>query len=231
MPPTRFNDSNERSSADEGRSAYQIALTVCERCERSFQQSQGELVELESASKEMAECDAERIGSVSVHGGAEKVRAKQSIPPATRRLVMRRHQGRCVVPGCTHAGFVDVHHLDLRSEGGTHHPDKLVVLCGAHHRALHRGQLHVSGSVSQGLTFQHADGSTYGRIATPNAAEAYTKAFQALRSLGFREGETRHALAHLQRQLNTSQQSTEQIVRKALALLTHERSTHSRPSV
>ena len=210
--------------SDDGRSAYQIALTACEHCERGFQQSQGELLEVDSASREMAECDAQRIGSVdtSAHVGKVPARAKQSIPPKTRRLVLRRDHGRCTVPGCTHSSFVDVHHLDLRSEGGKHDPDRLVVLCGAHHRALHRGQLQISGSVSQGLAFKHADGSEYGRAATPNAAEAYAKAFQALRSLGFRESEARSALAQLQQRRPSYEQSTEQVLRAALELLTRQ---------
>ena len=209
-------------SNDEGQSAYQIALTVCEQCQRGFQQSHGELLEVDSVSVEMAECDAQHIGSVNggAHGGAAPVRAKQSIPPATRRLVLRRDHGRCVVPGCTHSGFVDVHHLDLRSEGGTHDPDRLIVLCGAHHRALRRGQLQIAGSVSSGLTFRHADGSAYGQLPSPAVSVAYTKAFQALRCMGFRESETRRALAELQRRADGSPETTERVLREALALLT-----------
>jgi len=68
------------ASDDEGRSAYQVALTICERCERGFQQSQGELVELDAASLEMAECDAQRIGSTSTsaHVGDTPARANRA---------------------------------------------------------------------------------------------------------------------------------------------------------
>lgn len=117
--------------SDEGRSSYQIAVTVCERCARGFQQSQGELIEIDAAAVESAKCDAQTIGSLhgadahvgttDAHVGDEashRPRAKQSIPPATRRLVLRRHARRCVVPGCHHSRYVDVHHLHLRSEGG-----------------------------------------------------------------------------------------------------------------
>ena len=55
------------ASDDEGRSAYQVALTLCEQCGRGFQQSQGELIQVDAATVEMAACDAQRIGSVSAN--------------------------------------------------------------------------------------------------------------------------------------------------------------------
>ena len=54
------------------------------------------------------------------------------------------------------ATYLEVHHLDLRSEGGGNEPDNVVVLCGAHHGALHRGRLRIDGKVSTGLRFSHA---------------------------------------------------------------------------
>ena len=71
-----------------------------------------------------------------VRATGTQARATQTIPPAVRRQVMRRDRKRCVVPGCTNHRFVDVHHLDPRSEGGGHDPDRLAVLCGSHHRAV-----------------------------------------------------------------------------------------------
>jgi hypothetical protein len=154
--------------SDEGRSSYQIAVTVCERCERGFQQGQGELVEIDAATIEAAKCDAQAIGSLHTaaahvgttdtrvgNGTLRSARAKQNIPPATRRLVMRRHARRCVVPRCQHSRFVDVHHLYLRSEGGDHDPDSLE---GETRRALaevqERGgaaQISTEGVVRQAL--------------------------------------------------------------------------------
>jgi hypothetical protein len=72
---------------------------------------------------------------------SRRTRATQTIPPATRRRVMARDHGRCVVPGCRCATYIDLHHLNPRAEGGQHDDDNLVVLCGAHHRAVHRGRL------------------------------------------------------------------------------------------
>src|SRR5688572_10205745 len=108
---------------DEGRSSYQIALTICEVCRRGQQQARGKFEEISPEVVAMACCDAQHIGrvdggggavgSVAPHVGAElnvgtdphvgtahdvsqKIqRAKQSIPPAIRRLVLRRDGGRC----------------------------------------------------------------------------------------------------------------------------------------
>src|SRR3954471_5637385 len=41
---------------DEGRSSFQMALTVCERCRRAEQQGRGELVQVSQEVVEMAEC-------------------------------------------------------------------------------------------------------------------------------------------------------------------------------
>jgi len=160
---------------DEGRSSYQVALTVCEHCRRGMQQGRGELVEVSAEIVEMTECDGQNVGHVGetehahvgetgrahvgetgrAHVGAALPRAKQTIPPGLRRRVMRRDGGCCRVPGCQQAVFVDVHHLDLRSEGGGNTLENLVTLCAAHHRATHLGQLVVEGSASGVLTFRH----------------------------------------------------------------------------
>jgi hypothetical protein len=154
---------------------------------------------------------------------APQSRARQDVPPAVRRQVMRRDGGRCVVPGCSNAIFVDLHHIRLRSEGGDHDPDTLVVLCAAHHRAEHRGQLIIEGRVSTGLLVRHADGARYGAIADPGVAEAHTQAFRALRALGFREGETRRALEQVRADTHVGNANTEGVLRAALNVLSDTR--------
>ena len=128
--------------------------------------------------------------------GLKRRRATQDTPPAIRREVFWRDRGRCCVPGCRNATYVDVHHLDLRSEGGGNDPDNLVVLCGAHHGALHRGRLRIDGKVSTGLRVRHADGTAYGFMPSPLLAEASARAFAGLRSLGFSEKTARASLEH-----------------------------------
>ncbi len=232
--------------SDEGRANYQLALTVCESCGSGWQQGRGELVEVGSEIVEMARCDAQHLGSVAQHQndcrpsdsatvanagerdvishvGASPRRARQDIAPAVRRQVMRRDRGRCVVPGCRHGQFLDVHHVVPRSEGGGREPDNLVVLCGAHHRALHRGHLIVEGHVSTGLRFRHADGTTYGNVVDPHELALQEQSFRALRSLGFREAEARGALERVRKDALRGSATIENILRQALALLATDR--------
>jgi len=156
----------------------------------------------------------------SAHVG---VRAKQSIPPALRRAVLLRDQRRCQIPGCRNTKYLDVHHLDLRSEGGQHSATNLVCLCGAHHRASHRGNLLFDRSADGALQARHADGSDYGSAAQPHARpqalETHAKVFSALRNLGFREGEVRAVQRELQSESALREASFDRLLREALARL------------
>jgi hypothetical protein len=120
------------------------------------------------------------------------------------------------VPGCQHSTWVDIHHLDPRAEGGGHDPDRLVTLCGAHHRALHDGTLVIEGSASTGLTFRHADGSTYGTPAAPALADTLAKVFKALVNMGFRESEAKGAVARLQKQRHPESAGAGELLRLCL---------------
>jgi hypothetical protein len=126
-----------------------------------------------------------------------RARAKQSIPPALRRAVLRRDQHRCRVPGCRNTMFLDLHHIQLRSEGGRHELGNMLTLCGCHHRATHRGALLIEMDPQGGVVFRHADASVYGHALQPQALEAQAKLFSALRHLGFKEREVRAVLAEL----------------------------------
>jgi hypothetical protein len=215
---------------DDGRSSYQVALTVCERCRHGMQQGRGHNVDVAPEVVEMAECDGQHLGHVEscAHGGANDEptgadvdanthvgthRATQTIPPALRRAVLRRDEGRCRVPGCRHAVFTDVHHLRLRSESGAHSLENLATLCSAHHRAVHRGELLTEGTASNGLSFLHADGTPYGGAPSPHGADVRAKAFRALTGMGYRETEAKRALAKIPVNSNVA---LEQLVRLTL---------------
>src|SRR5690606_19143093 len=122
---------------DPGRANYQIAVTVCTSCGQGSIDAAGEAIPVAPHVVSMANCDAQRL-DLSPHGG-EAARATQDIPPKVRRLVRRRDRC-CVVPGCRNRDC-DIHHLRPRAEGVDHSPANLVLLCGAHHRALHEGRL------------------------------------------------------------------------------------------
>jgi hypothetical protein len=119
---------------DEGRASYQIGLTICERCQRGTQDGAGESTPVGAEVVEMASCDAQHLGRLPAVDGrtqvdAKAARAVQDVRPALRRLVHRRDHGRCVVPGCRHVAWLDVHHLQAREEGGGHEPENLITLC------------------------------------------------------------------------------------------------------
>jgi len=219
---------------DEGRAAYQICLSVCEQCERGYEQGAGELVEIAPEIVEMAECDAQRIGRTHVGHEVDEMaacdaepigpthegrgaRATQEIPPAIRRQVVRREHGQCAVPGCRCSRYLDIHHLRPRADGGGHDPANLLLLCAAHPTAIHRGFLIIEGRAPDSLRFLHADETDYGApISAPAVAERSADAFQALKQLGFKETQARRclsaALAHM-----GADASLESLVRAALA--------------
>ena len=94
------------------------------------------------------------------------------------------------------SAFVDVHHVRLRSEGGTHDPEHLVALCTNHHDMTHRGRLVIRGSFSSGFDFVRADGAStqqaVGRAL--RKAGAFGQAYEALRGLGFKSAEAERML-------------------------------------
>lgn len=173
------------AARDAGQASYQIGLIVCERCQTATQRAGGDDVVVDAATVERAECDAQHLGRVDV---ATPGRATQTVPPKTRRAVSRRHGDRCAVPGCRHAAFVDIHHVDRRADGGDHDPERLVTLCGAHHAAVHEGTLVVRGTYSTGFRFEHADGVPYGEVAASPARSALlAQVLVALVGMGWKQ--------------------------------------------
>jgi hypothetical protein len=162
-------------SRDDGRASYQIAIDVCAECGQASQPANGAPVPVAAHILEMADCDAQHLGkpqpandAAHAHVGA---RAKQSIPPKVRRSVLRRDQRRCRVAGCQNATFVDIHHIKPRAVRGTNHPNNFITLCGAHHRALHRGDLIAKRTENGGVQFHHADGTAYGHFQHPKSSD------------------------------------------------------------
>jgi hypothetical protein len=147
---------------DDGRATHQVAVTICSVCERGSQDAAGVSVPISKSVVDMALCDAQHLGSLDAD---EPARATQDVAPAVRRQVMRRHHGRCAVPGCRAARYLHLHHIEWRALGGDHSPANLVPICGAHHRAVHDGRLRVRGNANE-LRFEHDDGRAYGTAET-----------------------------------------------------------------
>jgi 5-methylcytosine-specific restriction endonuclease McrA len=201
--------------SDEGRASYQVSVSRCDECGRSRIDAGGTSHPVDQVVAEMALCDGQllepeagaripasaipardarprvRARSKNPHVGARPPRATQTIPPATRRAVMRRDQRRCVVPGCSNHRYLDVHHLDPRCEGGGHDPERLAVLCGAHHRAAHAGVLCVDGTGATGFVFRHGDGTPYGGNVGVVRLDLVRQALGALETMGFKPTQAR----------------------------------------
>jgi len=232
---------------DEGRSNYQIALSLCPHCSTARQLANGQLVPVGPEVLEKAQCDSQLLptpesvmppdSGTTAHERADSEttppaesgttaqpvahvgdRATQTIPPAIRRAVIHRDHRRCRVPGCKNAIFLDVHHLQLRDDGGQHEASNLITLCSAHHGALHNGRLRTEGD-ADALRIVHADGHAYGEPREPRVIEVQAKVFSGLRGLGFREGEVRTVMADLRQRDELREATAEQWLREALRRL------------
>jgi hypothetical protein len=230
-------------AGDEGHSSHQISLEICSVCQGGALISGGERVPVGAEIVAMVECDSLHLGPAlprasnenavaadrpepapvpatgGAHVGAARPRAKQTIPPAVRRAVLIRDRHCCRAPGCKNTLFVDLHHVDRRSDGGDHDPRNLVTLCSAHHRAAHRGEVLIDRSPDGNVRFRHADGAAYGQTLSPDAIDVYRKVFSALRGLGFREREVREVLEALRGETANSRRSNvtaSELLREAL---------------
>ncbi|MCC6998891.1 MAG: HNH endonuclease, partial [Deltaproteobacteria bacterium] len=114
----------------------------------------------------VALCDASVIDT-----GRPGGKLTREVPAATRAAVVRRDPGRCKVPGCRNAAWVDLHHQVYRSQDGDHDPGNLLLLCTAHHHAVHEDRLIITRH-PRGFGFHHADGTAYGVAPAPAGAAA-----------------------------------------------------------
>jgi HNH endonuclease/RuvA, C-terminal domain len=126
-----------------GRAKFQIAVTVCERCQQGWQHGAGAKLAIRPAAVERALCDAQHLGSLD---GDAPERAHQDISPSVARFVWRRDGGRCRLPGCRSARGLELHHVVHRADGGSHDASNLVLACSACHQAHHAGALTISGT-------------------------------------------------------------------------------------
>jgi hypothetical protein len=195
----------KRGRAD-GRSRYQIAVTICRECKRGWHDVGGECAELSPAAIECAQCDGRDIGSID----DDKIyRAKQKIPPAVRRKVFARDRHRCAVPGCRSTNL-DVHHILQLTNGGKHELSNLITLCEAHHLALHEGALVLHG-VPPNVTFTRRPNNNF-KVAT-RAVELAA----ALRKLGYRADEVKGAVSATRAHVGSYDLPIEQWIEIALS--------------
>lgn len=190
--------------ANGGVAPNQVRLTVCERCGETEREAGAEgLVPVEKSAGEIARCDAQIL--------RDGKRAKQTVPPATRREVVGRDEGKCRVPGCRHAAFVEVHHVDRRADGGGHDPTNLVSLCSVHHAAAHEGHLVIRKADEPGeepFRFERADGLPYGSVATTDELDRCSSVVEAFGDALERTGHAGRARQSADRQVRLLRHAT-----------------------
>ncbi len=71
------------------------------------------------------------VAAESVDGEAKRLEFE-----ATERRILKARGYRCGVDGCTDKA-VTLHHLKLRSQGGTNDDENLIPICRRHHIRLH----------------------------------------------------------------------------------------------
>jgi len=67
----------------------------------------------------------------------------------------------CTVPGCGRTRFLHAHHVVAWSRGGATSLDNLILLCGDHHRSLHRGEFQVLALGGERFRFLSPRGGQY----------------------------------------------------------------------
>jgi hypothetical protein len=186
----RAQNGDERPEyAPTGRARYQIALTVCRRCDQAWQEGAGVQVPVDAATLERARCDAQHIGPLDGDGPE---RAYQGIPPSVDRFVRRRDGGRCQTPGCRSTLGLEIHHIVHREHGGTNDPSNLTLRCSACHDAHHRGLLQISGTAPHQIVTKrlHEPAAHVGATRFEQAAMR-TQALDALVAMGWKRGVAR----------------------------------------
>ena len=200
------------------RPAYQLSITTCRECKRSWQNGGGREVPIDDKTVERASCDATIIGALDA---VVPARITMTVTPRVRLQVFTRDNFRCVVPGCRSARNLQIHHLIFQARGGKHELWNMCTACFGHHKLLHDGLFAISGRAPDQLVFeqrprrelsQRDDGAplapTWAPINadtehrddepspnTPTWAQVEADAERALVSMGFRKPEARQAVA------------------------------------
>ena len=114
---------------------------------------------LSAATLARVACDASlTVVTVDADGDPLDVGRKTRIIPSAIRRALLFRDGGCRFPGCTHRRALDAHHIEHWGAGGATAKDNLVLLCAAHHRAVHEGGFQVSRADGR-IHFARPDGT------------------------------------------------------------------------
>jgi hypothetical protein len=115
---------------------------------------------LPKAVREELTCDAlVRTWIADQTGNVNLGRTQRTVDDKMRTVVECRDRG-CRVPGCSATRWLRIHHIIYWEHHGPTDTWNLVALCPVHHRAVHRGELRVSGNADAELAFTTRDGRT-----------------------------------------------------------------------
>ncbi len=98
------------------------------------------------------------------------------MPPALLRA-LRIRDGGCRFPGCTHRAFVEAHHIEHWARGGETNLENTVLLCFAHHRAVHEEGFRIARVGDGSLLFIEPSGDIVDDVPEPLAPRPSTKRF------------------------------------------------------
>ena len=151
-------DALERQSAgaDTTDPRHTVVLYECQSCQRAEVDTGAGPLELGAGAAATLGCGA-RVRDLRTEGRV--VRRGGPLPKAIERAVRLRDRNTCRVPGCHRRRYVDVHHIESRSEGGEHSRSNCVCLCTTHHARLHDGHLRIEGDAEGELMFHDATGA------------------------------------------------------------------------
>jgi hypothetical protein len=104
-------------------------------------------------------CDAETVTLVAQDGLPLSVgRRRRSVPPALRRVLEARDEGRCQFPGCDNRRRLQAHHRHHWADGGETSLANLILLCWHHHRLVHEGGYTIEDGEDGELRFRNRHG-------------------------------------------------------------------------
>ncbi len=106
-------------------------------------------------------CDADVIVALDDEDGHTMYEGRaQRFPSDTQRRELWRRDRHCRFPGCSHATYTNVHHIEAWTPSGRTDLDNLVTLCRHHHHEIHSKRWSMRGDANVELTFVAANGIT-----------------------------------------------------------------------
>ena len=104
-------------------------------------------------------CDSDLVVLVEDRNGEPRSvgRKTRAVPAAIHRALWARDRG-CRFPGCGRKRFVEAHHIEHWANGGETSLANLILLCSAHHTALHEGGFTIEKDYRDRWFFRRPDG-------------------------------------------------------------------------